>query len=373
MKYVALLEVDNDIIIHGDECVTDLSGLYKAIVQKDTTEIEIRKEFADNFFTYSALCDFVAYTAALAPNILITVQDTVYDNLSAAVKLLSEYSTQESLIYALNSKPDLILQTIQSLCAYFNDIHDEQSVSNNKIASLRVRIDELQRELQRMSDKYSDTQDNANVLSSKLQTLISRTNFRYDKTINPDEMFVCKHNAYNSILYIREITRVHYTDTLVYYLQEILRTLYGCPVRSVVIEPFYAYKRIEMYPGYKPHWHLSYRDVYSGNIFMAGFQPKLMTDILYNSNKVNYLIVLDRGGYMTPHIEGKNVHLVHTASDLKDVHGDIDLSTVISYNESTLNIPYIDDFENLSPEQRVQKYSSMPVTKQLLKVLEEVK
>ncbi len=373
MKYIALSQVDNNIIIHGDECVTDLGGLYRALIQRDTTEIEIRKEFADKFFTYSALCDFVEYSSAVAPNVMVSVQETVYDNMMAAVRELKYYTDEDSLIYALETKPVFILQTIQSLIREYLDAHDEQNVANNKIATLLVQIDTLQRELSKAKDYQAKLQDINHDLDAKLTSLVNRTNYRYEKTVKIDELFVAKHNSYNHILYIKEITRVHYTDTLIYYLQEIMRTLYGCPVRSIVIEPFYSYDRISLYPGYKPHWALTYQDVYSGDIFMAGYQPKLMNDLLQNANRVNFLIVLDRGGCIAPHIVGSNVSVIYTASDIKDAYADIPLDQIISYSEDTLNIPYIEDFDELSPEDKIMKYSSMPVIKKLVNILEEVK
>lgn len=373
MKYIALCKVDNDIIIHGDECVTDLGGLYRALVQKDTTEIEIRKEFADKFFTYSALCDFVEYSSAVAPNVIIEVQETVYDNIMAAVRELSHFTSKDAMIYALESNPTFVLQTITTLIKHFVSSHDEQTVANNKIATLLVQIDSLQRELNKSKTKQDQLLEVNHDLDSKLTALVNRTNYRYEKTIKPDELFLAKHNSYNHILYIKEITRVHYTDTLVYYLQEIMRTMYGVPVRSIVIEPFYSYDRATLYPTYKPHWALTYQDVYSGDIFMAGYQPKLMNDLLQNANRVNFLIVLDRGGYVSPHITGSNVSTIYTVSDLKDAYEDIPLEDIISYSEDTMYIPYIEDFNELSPEQRIMKYSSMPVIKKLVGLLEEAK
>ena len=52
----------------------------------------IRKEFADKFFTYSALCDFVESASALAPNVIIDVEGEVTDNLSKAVADLAPYT-----------------------------------------------------------------------------------------------------------------------------------------------------------------------------------------------------------------------------------------------------------------------------------------
>lgn len=373
MRYVALTEIDNDILIQGDGCCTNLQELYQALVEHNTTEILITKEFANEYFTYSALCDFVENSAALVPHVRIVVEDTVYDSMSEAVKELHTFKAPEEFIYALEQNPSRIIGTINSLCDFYFNAHDESTIANNKLATMLIKLEELNKQLTFKNKDYDKLMVNRNELYSKLHALVERINFRYEKTVDVDNMFQLEHNAYNHILYIKEITRVHYTDTLIYYLQEILKTLYSAPVRLVVIEPYYAYSRKDLYPGTAPHWDLSYNDVYANNIFMAGFQPKVMTDVLKDPNHVNYLIILDRGGYMAPHVVGGNVTTVYTVSDLKDAPNTIQNNHLISYDSSTLYIPYIENFDDLSPEDKVQKYSSMNITKELIRHLEEVK
>lgn len=372
MKYVALTKIDNDVLIHGDSCCTTLQELYEALVDKNTTEIEIRKDFADTYFTYSALCDFVEHSASIVPHVRIVVEDTVYDSSMEAVRELQSLKQPDEFIYAMEKNPTRVLSTVNTLCDSYIQSHDEVAVANNKIANMLVQIEELNKEIAYRKSDYDKLMEVKNDTFAKLHALVSRINFRYEKTVNPDSMFVATSNNYNHVLYIKEITRVHYTDTLVYYLQEILKTLYGAPVRTVVIEPYYAYDRLKLYPTLSPHWDLTYQDVYAGDIFMAGYQPKVMQDILQDPNHVNYLIVLDRGGYQVPHINCGNTSVVYTASDLKDIPTEVSKSDVISYSEDTMFIPYIEDFDKLSPEDKIQKYSSMSVTKELIKILEEV-
>ena len=373
MRYVALLEVDNDILLQGDGCCTSLQELYTVLVEPNTTDIEIRKEFADMYFTYSALCDFVEYSAAIFPNVRVTVEDTVYDTAASAVKELMTYQHPDEFIYALEKDPTRVLPTIQMLGKSYLAMHDEASVANNRLATMLVQIEELTKKLSYKEKDYAVLQANYNDIESKLHALVSRVNYRYEKTVDPNTMFVAKHNSYNHILYLKEISRVHYTDTLVYYVKEILKTLYNMPVRLIVIEPYYAYGRSSMYPSCKAHWDLTYQDVYSNDIFFAGYQPKIMKDVLQDPNHVNFLIVLDRGGYNYPHIDCPNTSVIYLASDLKDVPEDIPNDRVISYSDKTLYIPYIENFDELSPEEKIMKYSSMKVTKELIKYLEEAK
>lgn len=373
MKYVALNKVDNRIILRGDGCVTSIRELYKVLVEKDTTEIELRKEFIDANFTYNALCDFVAEAASLAPDVRVWAGDAIYDNTMLAVQEIKSYKQPDELIYAIEHNPTRVISTLQALCENYVQARDDANIANNKIATMLVQIADLQTKVNELKDVNNNVTRVKNDIEASLRALVSRINFRYEKGIDVGKMFQLHENSYNHILYVKELTRVHYTDTLLYYVRQIINTLYGMPVRMVVIEPYYSYGCETRYPDFVPHWDLCYRDVYSGDILMTGFQPKLMEDILQNSSHINYLIVLDRGGYRVPHISNSNVSIVYTVSDLKDVPSNVNIQQVISYSPDTLNIPYIPDFNELSPEARVTKYSSMPVTKKLINLLEEVK
>lgn len=370
MKYIALSKVDNEILINGDECVITLQELYLALSDPECTEIVLKKDFCDKYFTFPALCDFVENCGTVAPNVTVRVEDTVYTDTNSAVRELARYKTQEEFVYAMQVNPTKIIATVQTLCDYYFSTRDEASAANNKLSEMMILVDELKESKARVENDLSTVREHANSLSASLQSLVNRVNFRYEKTIKPDELFTVRDNQYKHILYIKEVTRVRFVDTLLYYLQEIMKTLYTVPVRSVVIEPFYSYGREKLYPRHQPHWNLSYRDIYSGDIFMSGVQPKVLKAVLLNSTHVHYLIILDRGGYMENHVAGSNVTTLYTVADMKDAP-EVAQDHIISYNEDTLNIPYIEDFEELSPEERIQKYSSMPVMQTLVNTLEE--
>ncbi len=371
MKYVAVLKVDNDILLDGDLCITSLEELYKALVDPDCTEIQITREFADKHMTYAALCDFVENCAKIAPDKRVRVDGTFYSDVSSVVHDIKGYSSISEMIFAMESNPTRFMTCMRELCSRYLSQQDDALRASNQIASLQMKIKELEDKLCNKDDELDKAYSTLNETSARLKALVNRVNFRYEKTVKPDSMFISESNNYNHVLYIKEITRVHYTDTLLYYLQEILKTLYDVPVRFVAIEPYYAYGRAELYKDCTPHWRLTYRDVYEGNIFMAGYQPKLMGDILQNASHVQYLVVLDRCGYMQPHVVGANVSYLYTASDLKDVPESIGRDQVISYSEESLYIPYIEDFESMNLETRIQEYSSFTVMQKMIQLLEE--
>ena len=184
-------------------------------------------------------------------------------------------------------------------------------------------------------------------------------------------MFQVDKNSYDKILYIKEISRVQYTDTLVYYLKEILKTLYAMPTRILVIEAYYADGKIPLYPDLVPHHNLIERDIIKGDILMLGMQPNMMQDILKNASNISILIILDRAGYSVPHVSGDNVEVLYTVSDLKDVPQGVPLGRVISYDESTQFIKYIKGFDSMDTSARIGAYSSMNIVKNIVSLLEK--
>lgn len=375
MKYVALLKADNNILLKGDLCVTTPKELYSAVVDKNCTEVEIRKEFADEYFNYTELCEFVESCCTVAPNVCITVEDTVYNDDLSIIRNLKDFRTVEEFIFALESQPNKVMSAIKELTTSYLAGHAEMVATNSKLSTVLGQVNELKQQLELSERNYNTLLDAKNNISTQLQTLVNRVNFNYEQTVNPDTMFLSKENSFKKILYFKEISRVHYTDTLLYYLSEIIKTLYSMPLRIVVIEPFYAYGKPNQYKqlNLAPHWDMSYRDVYEGNILMAGYQPKLMNDILLNSNHIQYLLVLDRCAMNCVHLQAPNVETFYMTSDTDDLNFQVDKNHVISYEPDTLHIPYITGFKELSLEDKIQKYSSTKIVQALIDSLEESK
>lgn len=369
MKYVALLKPDNDLIIQGITCIVNLQELYTNVWLPECSEIEIRQEFADKYFTYQGLIAFINSIAAIFPDKTITVENSVYKNIDTAARDIMYYETPQEFEYALTRNPKRTMQTVHELCRYYFDTQDDSMRASNKLATFLMQVTTLEKELETKNKQLDDLTNRLNNANATIHALGSRMAFQYNKTTDVNAQFELDENQFIKVLYIKEISRVHYTDTLLYYLSEIVQTLYGEPIRQVVIGPYYSYMQHEMYPGFKPHWNLTYQDVYDSNIYMAGFQPKVTHDILQNANHVHFLVVLDRSGCNAPFIKGNNVEVLYTVSDLKDA-ASLDKQHVISYSDETLYIPYIEDFENNSSEDKIKKYSTMPIMKTLIEYLE---
>ena len=103
---------------------------------------------------------------------------------------------------------------------------------------------------------------------------------------------------------------------------------------------------------------------------MLGMQSRLMEDILKNTTKTSILIVLDRGGFEVPHIYGDNVEYLFQYSDIKDKPETVPSMRCITYDDSTLSIPYIEGYDDMNITDRISKYSSMPITKAIVEMIE---
>lgn len=372
MTYDALLNYDNDVVIQGKRCITSMQELYQALVYKDTSEIRIHRDFADNFFTPAGLSDFVQNAQMINPYCTVIVDADVQDFQLKAIKALSSYNSVEEVLYQFQAHPREMMDLLQMLCKSYTDTYSETLVANNKVSSLQLQNTELIRKLEEAKEDNQRLLKDKSLVESQLGMLVGRINYSYEKDIDPTQFIQLEEQSrYSRILYIKERTRVRYVDTLIYYLKEILKTLYGVPAREVVIGPYYAYGGLKLYEGLQPSFDLSYSQLYQSDIYMPGFQPGVMQDILKNPSNVEYLIILDRGGFEVPHVLGDGVEYVYTMSDLKDNFDHIDPRRIISYSHDSLYVPYIEGFDSMSVEERMVKYSSTQIMKQLIGLLEK--
>lgn len=372
MIYEALLVNDNDVIIRGNRCVLTPTELYQVLIQRDTTEVIIHRDFADRYFTPSGLADLMRQAQTVNPHVKVTVDANVRDFEMDMIRQLYRYPAVDDLMYMLEKRPTEMMGVIKKLCHNYMDTYSETLVANNKVSALQLQNTELQKRMEDMRSDYDALLRDKTLVETQLGQLVGRINYSYSKEIDPSQFLQIEGKCrYTRVLYLKERVRVRYVDTLVYYLKELLRRLYGVPVREVVIGPYYAYDGAQMYPHLEPSFDLSYTKLYQSDIYMPGFQPRVMADILKNPSNVEYLIILDRCGMGISHVLGDDVEYVYTMSDPCDNYDNLPPSRIISYFHETLHIPHINDFDDLSAEDKMMRYSNMQVTKFLISLLEK--
>jgi hypothetical protein len=372
MIYLASLTEEIEDKLEGYYFIHTKEELDKFVINnKVSNRVVIKADFARKFFTPSGLVKYVEDAKRVNVNLVIDI-DTRVDTLTSTRfirKLLKARNTDE-FMYLMVKYPKEFIDTVHQCCGDMSALNNEVLASANSVSRLQSIIDTLNKELE--NKKYELELECMNKLrvQSKLDSLVKRINYQYDIKVDQKRLFHVDGNRFDKVLYFKEITRVQYTDTFIYYLKEICRVLYNMPTRVVCIEGYYADGKIPLYPDLVPHHKLREQDVISGDILMLGMQPKIMTDILKNPSNISILIILDRGGYTSPHISGDNVEYFYLASDVKDVSGNVPPARIISYGKETLYIPYIEHFEDLDKSERMAKYSSLDIMKKIISLIE---
>lgn len=371
MIYLASLEEGIDdklnryVILHTREAVADV-----VIDNNHANTIIFRKDFISKYYTPSGFEEFMESARKVNPNLIMKMEEDLdMINFDKMTQKVNATKTLEELMTLISYYPNEVYDTIKRITGTI-ETHKEKfleysaqiSELQNRNLNLTAEKEELEKrlELQQLSDES---------LKSRHNILVSRINYQYGINYNADKTFVVDENSFDKIIYIKEVTRVQYVDTFIYYLREILKIIYGMPTRTVVIESYYADSKPPLYPDLKPHYELNHEDILSGNILMLGMQPKIMTDVLKNASNISFLIVLDRAGYSEPHITGENVEYFFTASDIHDLPETFDKTRIISYDDSTLSIPFIDRFNELDTSNKMALYSSFPITKSIIDLL----
>lgn len=376
MIYVASLvedmadKLEGYMFIHSpkelDKILLNKTGFHKVIVRTD---------FVKKFFTPTGIANYIHNAAIVNRNIKFELQSDSNDiiTLNKMKEKIKKCLTPEELIDLIVRYGYEFVDILDNIILTSEVGYNELLAYSNQVGQLQNVINEMKVENDNLKEQLNEEVRNKQDYQSKFDLLIGRINYQYNKNMDKKKMFQVSENRYDKILYIKEGTRVQYLDSLVSYLQEILKIMFDMPARVVVIEPYFAGDKIRQYPNLKPHTMLIQKDVLQGDILMLGFQYKIMEDILKNATKTSILIVVDRGGMAYHHIDASNVEYLYTYSDLNDKPEAIPNDRCISYSEDTLSIPYIKGFDVMGSNERINVYSSMPVMKSIIKLLEKRK
>lgn len=372
MIYVCSSKPLTDSLLEGKVTCLCMDELYKIVADPNTREIEFKEDFISQNFTTVELQVFIAEAKKMNPYLKFNIPSKFNKRHLDVIQKLQQTQTIPDIFDVLVRASDISVDTIHALAKVYLETNEEQLAVNNKLGTLRLQMLDLSNTLakeQLVNIKQGKQLEN---VRGQLELLLSRLRINYGSDINEDvlngiHIDICK---YYKILYIKEITRVRYTDTLIYYLLEILKTLYSVKPRFIVMESPYAGEKYSLYPNMKNYASLTYKDVVQHDIFMCGFQYKLVENILKNGGEHSYLIVLDRTGGMKPFIRGTGVEYVYAVSSKEDLKEMEEPENILSYSKDGLYIPYISGFEKLSMAERISHYSSTKVIQKMVKLLE---
>lgn len=374
MRYICTKEFNSEHTLNGYTCITEIEELHRAIVDRNATEITFEDSFVDTFYTPSSFEELVNEISKINPSLQLKFETPERIIMPAQVKRLTKIDTADELFLMLNNQPEKVLDIIKFLGRKYLEVNEETLIANSKLASMQLKVSSLTKQVRENEDQIDRLVKTELNSSTRLEVLVNRINNKYNGNINPDEMFDVEGNSFDKVLYLKEITRLRFTDTLIYYLQEILRSLYSMKCRLVVMEPFNAHDKYVEYPNLVPTWSCSKLDIVSSDIFMAGIQSLTMSDILKNASNIKYLIILDRTGDTKVHVTGSNVEPLYMLSTYEDkkLYPQTPEDRIISYNADYLNIPYIPEFDEMPSEKKMGVYSSLPIMKTLIEMLERM-
>lgn len=72
MRYVACKSFDSSVVLDGSTCITTMQDLYTCLVDPDATELFIRQDFSNEFFTPSGLSEFIKNIKRINKRIEVT-------------------------------------------------------------------------------------------------------------------------------------------------------------------------------------------------------------------------------------------------------------------------------------------------------------
>lgn len=281
--------------------------------------------------------------------------------------------TPDFLIDYILSNPELAIPELRRLLNVDAALKAETIALHSRLDTLVLENVKLQEEKEKLLEDLSRQQSETERLQAKHNALLAKINQQYHVAYDEDNIegfniSVCR---YDKILYIKELTRVHFVDSLLYYVQCILNTLNDKPTRFLVIEKEYSFSSTRLYPNHTPHNNLTYSELKTADICSIGFQKDIINSVLQNPSNAKYLIVLDRSGHDFLAIKGDRVRTLYTMSDLEDnKYFGAPPDITISYNTDTFYVPVIEDFDRMSDAERINAYSSLESTKALITTIE---
>jgi len=282
-------------------------------------------------------------------------------------------SRSDDFLAYVMANPSLSMNFLRELLENYNQNTMEMLSLRNKIETLIMENSGLTDMIDKKDIAFKTIETAYNELFSTHGNLVQKINYQYSIPYDGEGETGFRQSVINfdKILYVKEVSRVKYMDTLLYYVQNIMNTIHKKHTRYIIIEPFGANKIARLYPNHTPTSRLTHHDLRHEDILMVGYQTDIMMSILQNTAKHGFLIVFDRSRSDYIYVQGDKVRPIYTFSDLSDSEIlDIPLSNVLSYSHRSMYIPHIEGFQNLPAQEKLVAYSELPVLNELITALE---
>lgn len=340
-----------DIVLLGEECSYEIAGTYlikeKWDLPTHTSNLIARlyqrkKTLSTNRYEYTYR-DF-KLNSRNSKDILMYILANPYESMEFLRELLNEYKR-------INMNTNAIL---------------------NKAATLELENKNLMDQLDNVKIHCKESDKKYSLLRQAYDSLISKINtqyFPYEEEGDGGYEPAIIH--FEKILYVKEISQVKYTQTMLYYLQNILNTISDNHTRSIIIECPYTYHLEPLYPNFVAHNKLTHGELINSDLLMIGYQKDILLSVLQNTTRNKYLIIWDRTGTENIYVKNQKVRVLYCLSDIKDnEHFHFPETNILCYEESLKHISYIKEFESMGIQEKMAVYSSMPIIKELIAAME---
>jgi len=285
---------------------------------------------------------------------------------------LNSFDSQNLIFYIL-SNPNESMNFVRELLKEYKKSNIDSWALSNKAAALSMENVNLNDKLSDAEKRYKALSKSYNKLKFRHDELIRKINFKYCVPYEEkgNEGFKPAVLNYDKILYIKEVSAVKYTQTMIYYLQNIMNTVSNKHTRCIVIEKPGAFSLEPLYKCFIPHYRLTHGDLKNSDILMVGYQKDIMLSVLQNTAQNGYLIVWDRTGNDSIYVKNTKVRVLYTMSDLNDnEYFKYPVKNILSYDKSVKHIRYIKDFEKMDAQEKLKAHSSQEIINELIKTLE---
>lgn len=287
--------------------------------------------------------------------------------------MINSVSVDDLIDYMLVN-PVTSMKFLREMLSNYRQQHMDKYAISNQLAAVSLENRALSEKLAISDKNYNSAILIASKIQDKYNELVAKINYQYSVPYEElgNEGFSPEIISYNRIIYVKEISPVKYTQTMLYYLQQLMNTLDSGHTRSLIIERPGAYQLVQnLYPHHTPHYRLNHGDLKNADLVMVGYQKDIMSSVIYNTAQNKYLIIWDKTGADDMFIRNERIRPIYTMSDLADnEYYNYPLSNILSYSSETLNIGHVADFNKLSVQEKLKAYSEMPVIRNLLKALE---
>lgn len=300
-----------------------------------------------------------------------TISSNKFSRLYQDFKINS--SRSDDLLAYVMANPSLSMSFLRELLENYNQNTMETLSLRNKIETLILENSGLADTLDKKDKTIESMEASYNDLFAQHGSLVQKINYQYNIPYDGEgETGFRQHvTNFDKVLYVKEVSRVKYTDTLLYYVQNIMNTVHKKHTRYVIIEPFGANKTTKLYPNHVPTSRLTHSALRYDDILMVGYQTDIMMSILQNTAKHGFLIILDRSRADYIYIQGEKVRPIYAFSDFADSELlGVPISNVLSYSHRSKYIPHIEGFQNMRAQEKLVAYSELPVLKELITALE---